>query len=141
MTNTFFNILPSDSDKTWPDVEVEETNGHYYAWCEDVPSLDLRFIEVRPLNYHAAYLNSLTDSQIESGIQIFYDRWNFGTGSIIDKNRHEIFQIEKNRRMASRIPNTGDLACGPVDGVMKVYDGTRWIVITASETKDESIDT
>ena len=140
MTQTFFNI----TQKTWPDVEIKDTDGFYIAWDDSISSIDIYFIKhcvcVLPVTSLRSWFNSLTDSQIEAGIQIFYDRWNFCTGSSHDKRMCEIFQTEKNRRLASRVPNVGDLSCSPDNG-LKVFDGSRWIEIATSEVIDESIDT
>jgi len=148
MTQTFFNhyidLNTLITQKTWPDVEIKDTDGFYIAWDEIESSIDIYFIKInatacRPENLRS-WFNSLTDSQIEAGIQIFYDRWNFCTGSSHDKRMCEIFQTEKNRRLASRVPNVGDVSCSPDNG-MKVFDGARWIEIATSEIIDESIDT
>lgn len=151
MTQTFFNhYIDLDTlitRKTWPDVEIKDTDGFYIAWDDSISSIDIYFIKINanalsklPVKSLRSWFNTLTDSQIEAGIQIFYDRWNFCTGSSHDKRMCEIFQTEKNRRLAARVPKIGDVSCSPDNG-MKVFDGTRWIEIATSEVINESIDT
>lgn len=142
-----YNILdPNEPTKwTWPEVEIEETNGFYIA-CNNNESINLYFIK-GSVNYDneflrthnmttEVWLSTLDDVQIEAGIQIFYDLWNFCTGSVHDKNMHEVFQSEKRHRMNARAPGTGDLKYdiggGKDCGKMMLFDGVKWIEVASS---------
>lgn len=136
------NILDPNKPTAWPDVEIDETNGSYVAW-NDNESINLYFIK-GSINYdneflrtHSmtmeAWISTLDDAQIEAGIQIFYDLWNFGTGSGHDKKMHEIFQTEKLQRMGAREASVGDLRYDIVGGKdcgkMMLFDGVKWIEV------------
>lgn len=115
----------------WPDVETHETNGSYEAriWISEKPSdVDIGFINYQHYSDENIkdWFTLLTDEQIEAGIQIYYDRWNFNTGSDHDKKMYGGFEEEKLRRLSIRRPHTGDLSCSP-DGKMKMFDGHDWL--------------
>ena len=135
------NIFDPNKPTAWPDVEIDETNGSYVAWNNN-ESIDLYFIK-GPINYGneflrtrsmtmEVWLSTLDDAQIEAGIQIFYDLWNFSTGSGHDKKMHEIFQTEKRHRIEDRLPGVGDLRYDISDkdtGKMMLFDGVKWIEV------------
>ena len=48
-----------------------------------------------------AWAHELDDSQLEAAIQIYYDQWNFDTGSDTNRAIFDYLTTEKNRRMKS----------------------------------------
>ena len=65
-----------------------------------------------------SWVNVLDDEQLEALLQIFYDRWNWDTGSKRDKNIWMLLDNEKNRRKRNREENVYD----PDEVVLKYQD-------------------
>ena len=102
------------------DVSIEINNNKYVAY-NNTPegNKPLSYPEHRNGERLEHWANKLSDSQLEAVIQIYYDRWAFGSGEAIDKIYFDFLDVERTRRRDTKnygtptiLPNVGDSDTG-----------------------------
>ena len=138
-------------------IEVLEHNGIYTAYrrifkrgddgrlFESVKRIDFTFPPFEAtLNEWAL---SLTPDALDVGMQIFFDRWNFGNGTATEGEIYNLLCDEHQRRKNQSDTNlrvtfsgtsvvtlpatapTGTLVLDTTDNLTKVFDGTKWVTV------------
>lgn len=99
------------------DVNVEEVNDNSYVAYRSTPKgkEPLSYPEHRNGERLEEWTKKLNDSQLDAAIQIYYDRWAFGSGEAIDKIYLDSLDVERSRRRSIKeapvpviLPNTND---------------------------------
>ena len=85
------------------DVDIEETNNDYIAYRKTSKGNELvSYPEHRNGERLDQWAKKLSDIQLEAAIQIYYDRWAFGSGEAIDKIYFDSLDVERTRRRCSK---------------------------------------
>ena len=98
------------------DVDVEETGDDYIAYRKTTKGKEpFSYPEHRNGEHLDQWVKKLSDSQLEAAIQIYYDRWAFGSGEAIEKIYFDSLDSERSRRRCIKevatptiLPNTND---------------------------------
>jgi hypothetical protein len=75
-------------------------NGHLY---ESVKRVDIAFPPIDETNW-STWSVCLTEDELEVGVQIFYDKWNFGNGLDIEGRIFQHLSTEREWRKFQKIP-------------------------------------
>lgn len=102
------------------DVDVEETGDDYIAYRKTPKGKEpFSYPEHRNGEHLDQWVKKLSDSQLEAAIQIYYDRWAFGSGEAIEKIYFDSLDSERSRRRCIKevatptiLPNTNDSDTG-----------------------------
>ena len=116
---------------------------------ESVKRIDIMFPPVDESKW-PGWATTLSEDELETSIQIFFDKWNFGNGSdtegrifqcLCDERgaRKELnvkpplsHHIPKYPRMTSsrpRNPKTGDVYANTTSGTIRTWNGSSWTII------------
>lgn len=82
------------------DVTVEQTDNNSYTAYRKTPKGNepVSYPEHRNGERLEHWARKLSDSQLDAAIQIYYDRWAFGSGEAIDKIYFDSLDAERTRR-------------------------------------------
>ena len=86
-------------------VEVDFTAADMYICTTTLHGNTFRVMVPPPEEYgtYEEWGRNLEDYEVEAGIQIFYDRWNFGQGEDRDKEAYETLVAEREHRKQSSL--------------------------------------
>lgn len=82
------------------DVTIEQTDSNSYTAYRKTPKGNepVSYPEHRNGERLEHWARKLSDSQLDAAIQIYYDRWAFGSGEAIDKIYFDSLDAERTRR-------------------------------------------
>jgi hypothetical protein len=85
------------------DVIVEHVSADMYKCHTTLGGITTNFNVSPPEDYSSAdeWMESLSDWEVEAGIQIYWDSWNFGDGAIRDRYAYDVLEEERTRRSQS----------------------------------------
>ena len=86
-----------EKNERWPEVKIEIYEGQYLGKSNSCHFIIDRLFPLEGEDYNI-WAHSLTNIDIEGAIQMYYDLWNFGSGSRFYKEMVDCLTKERTRR-------------------------------------------